>query len=438
MADTTPKPRVYFAATVKNLDTNEFSIRVEFQTIEGDIRSVILPRAEIQSPRSIVQRLFNAGAELSPREAAQSMIEDALRVHPPTIEQQTGRTGWTDGSFVLPDLTIGDAAGILSFRPGNEAIEHKRGGTLKAFRRGLKEPCAKSSFLLFSMAAAYAGPLLEYLGEQEGAVFNLAGKSSTGKSLCCRAAQAVIKSSGVRDLKSSALSERGLEEVAFAHNDCLLVLDELGNLEGKLAHRQDTLRSWAYKLAGTTGKVRSKSVATELPTLSWRIIAFLSSEAMIADLGRRRDDGEIVRLIDIPVPDRSQFGVFDGATDASEAIALARMVEETICANYGRAFPAYLEALLPEIEKHRAKAREDVQRFVARACPDGDAWERRFAGKFAIIYAAGKLAARLRVAPWSTKQPMKAVSRVYRRALAALRQRDPSVVDVLKKFAAGG
>ena len=49
-----------------------------------------------------------------------------------------------------------------------------------------------------------------------------------------------------------------------------------------------------------------------------------------------------------------------------------------------------------------------------------DPWNRRFASKFAIVYAAAKMAAELKLAPWEPKHPFKCVERLYRRARALI------------------
>jgi hypothetical protein len=59
-----------------------------------------------------------------------------------------------------------------------------------------------------------------------------------------------------------------------------------------------------------------------------------------------------------------------------------------------------------------------VTTFLERVGAASDPWTRRFAIKFAVVYAAARLAAELEVAPWSPGHPFKCIERLYKRARA--------------------
>jgi putative DNA primase/helicase len=96
---------------------------------------------------------------------------------------------------LLPDVTIGPDADTLVHASRKTAMPlgAQTQGSLDAWLNGLKGPCRASSHLTFGIAVAFAGPLLHLVGQDEGAIFYLAGESSTGKTLTELAAQSVIE-----------------------------------------------------------------------------------------------------------------------------------------------------------------------------------------------------------------------------------------------------
>ena len=82
---------------------------------------------------------------------------------------------------------------IHASRKSSKPFELPTQGSLDGWRDGLKDPCRASSYLTFGIGLAFAGPLLHLVGQDEGAIFYLAGESSTGKTLTELAAQSVIE-----------------------------------------------------------------------------------------------------------------------------------------------------------------------------------------------------------------------------------------------------
>jgi hypothetical protein len=87
----------------------------------------------------------------------------------------------------------------------------------------------------------------------------------------------------------------------------------------------------------------------------------------------------------------------------------------------------------PEVHAQRAAAL--IEKFLQKVGAGNDPWTRRFASKFAVVYAAARLAAEFGVAPWPKDHPLKCVMRLYRQARAFVVTPDESLQDLLIQLA---
>ena len=306
-------------------------------------------------------------------------------------------------------------------RGASPAVTSVSNGNLEAWRDGLAPGCSGSSYLTFAIALALTGPLVRLLGHQEGFFFNFAGESSTGKTLAGRAAQSVI---GKPDqIFTPEAKDRGLEELAFKHNDLFLVLDDLGRMKGNKSAIQSHLRRSAYTLAGGRGIIRSKVVQVELPNLTWAVVGLTSWENPLNEF--QRAEGEQIRLIDLPIPTRAKGGIFDLIDAGSEDTFLrrkraAKEVEAVIDDNYGLAISSFLQGLIDGGTPTTDKAKSIVSAFVAGVREEGNSLLDRLAEKFGLVLAAAVLAVDFGMGPWRREQATAAVHKAYYEALTMM------------------
>jgi hypothetical protein len=76
-----------------------------------------------------------------------------------------------------------------------------------------------------------------------------------------------------------------------------------------------------------------------------------------------------------------------------------------------------------------------MEKFLQKVGTSNDPWTRRFAGKFAVVYAAARLAAEFGVAPWPKGHPLKCVMRLYRQACGFVVTPEESLQDLLIQLA---
>jgi putative DNA primase/helicase len=422
-------------STIHDIDVDKYLIEVEFRTVEGELKRTTLARG--LAPSKALEKLLNEGATLPG--ATASALSEVLRAEPDRLRRVTGRTGWHGPSFVLPDVTIGPDA-MLGYREGSRGEEHVR-GTLDDWRSALALPCLASSYLTFGLGLAFAGPLLQLIGQDEGASFYLCGKSSTGKTLSQLGGQSVIGRAVRAELLTHDVTPRALEEAAAAHNDLLLVIDELDRGSGSEAERRKHVRELAHKLAGGGGRKRSARATQDasLANLQWRLFSYWSGEHSLDSrfLGEARERGEMVRLIELPVPKPKRGGIFDLTAGAELSTAdLAKKVEDAVQANFGHPIRAFIQRLADDPQTCTVQAQAHVGNFVRELGAQSDSWTQRFATKFAVVYAAANLAAEMEIAPWPPEHAFKCVARLYRRARNVMATPEEALADLLHRLAA--
>ena len=297
------------------------------------------------------------------------------------------RVGWFRDAFVLPDGATGRSGGEeLLFQSATVTTDlYGTAGTLD----GWKEAAALAvgnSRLTFALCLAFAGPLLRLTGT-EGGGFSLEGDSSCGKTTALHLAASVW--GGPAHVRTWRATDNGLEGVAALHNDGLLILDEIGQVGGKV------LAEAAYMLANGSGKTRAGKENPLRRSLTWRLLFLSSGEMGLADklteAGLRKRAGQEVRLAGVPVS-REHTARLHGLPDAG---ALANRIKTIAAAHYGHAGRAFLRWLTRDVDASRREALALVEQWTASlltACPDADGQVKRVARRFALGAAAGILA----------------------------------------------
>ncbi|MBF0427212.1 MAG: DUF927 domain-containing protein, partial [Magnetococcales bacterium] len=190
------------------------------------------------------------GLEISSvRKARDLLVEYLQRSRPGAVARCVDRTGWHYSVFVFPDATLGESEErVLLQTVAEDPYSFEVAGTLADWQREVAAQCAGNSRLVFAVSAAFAASLLYLAGDESGG-FNFIGNSSLGKTVALRVAASVW--GGPERLQRWRATSNGLEAVALAHNDSLLCLDELGQVDPREAGEI------AYMLANGSGKARS-------------------------------------------------------------------------------------------------------------------------------------------------------------------------------------
>jgi uncharacterized protein (DUF927 family) len=268
------------------------------------------------------------------------------------------RLGWLNLSvdsdvlaYILPPEKV--IGGQLTERVIFKAETHsptintiKTKGTLEQWQRNVVEPCKNNPYLVFSLCTALTAPLLK-LANMESGGFHLYGHSSRGKTTAAQVPASVF-GCGADPAENSEHSYiqrwnatgNAFEALASAHNDGLLVLDELHSCESKEFGRI------VYNLFGGKGKGRLNENAELRQSRVWTFLVLstgeISAQKHIEESGKKVYAGMKVRLMDIPIGDNNIVQDDKGKGSAEFVISLKKACSRY----YGVAAPAYIEWLI--------------------------------------------------------------------------------------------
>jgi putative DNA primase/helicase len=361
--------------------------------------------------------------------ARDAVAEYINSIRPEETLTTTEQTGWHGRVFVLTGGEIIGQGDKVIFTGADTDIYQAR-GNLADWRRELAALAVGNSRLEFALSLAFAGPLMPLTGD-DGAGCNFYGTTSTGKSTTQIVAASVWGSPepGGFISKWNATST-GLEIQAVQRNHTLFCIDELGEVDPKIAGRL------IYQLASGVQKGRGKADAGGVgfaDPKTWRMPFISSAEKTlqqhVEDAGQRLYGGQAVRCVDIPADAGAGFGVFEhlhgqlekcgGQADAAGA-AFADLLKEQAKAHHGTAGRAFVAALLKMgTEAARGFIAEQRSAWAKANMPaDAGGVARRAAKLFSLAAAAGELATALGVLPWAAGAASQAAARCFRDWLA--------------------
>lgn len=344
--------------------------------------------------------LMGMGLRIATSPRARNMLTQYIQTRQPgEFATCTDRIGWHGRAFVLPHETLSDDAERVVFQSESAQENTFRvKGTPEQWRERVGTACAGNSRLVFAVSAALAGPLLKPAG-MEGGGFHMRGDGSTGKSTT-QVLAASVYGNPERFKQSWKATDNALEGVAAQHNDCLLILDEIGEVDPKV------VGECAYMLGNGQGKARAARTGVPRPRLSWRLLFLSSGEKSLADhmqeVGKRTKAGQETRMADIPADAGRGMGVFEDLHDHEGGAAFSRHLVAQAQACHGAAGRAWLQWLTENADGLRERVRKVSDRLAAQIVPEAASGQvERVGARFALVGAAGELATAAGLTGWA-------------------------------------
>ena len=329
---------VWVTAQARSGEGRNWGLLLEWLDSDGHRRQLAIARSRLhESSGTLVQDLADLGLAVVPGK------ERALMTYLGTFEprervRSVDRVGWlaestfgTGMAYVLPAQVIGgDNAEPIHFQPERHspsADTMRTQGTLEAWQHKVASPLAGNPFLVFALSVSFAAPLLKPARLEAGG-FHLYGRSSHGKTTAAQVAASVWGCGADPGAESDKAYIRrwnttanALEGLAAAHNDGLLVLDEIGT-----SGTQDFGRL-VYDLMGGQGKAAMNSERALRQVRSWRSLVLSTGEISVAqrvrqDGGRQPRAGQRVRFMDLPAGGSVITAPAPGSDPAAYAQAL--------------------------------------------------------------------------------------------------------------------
>ena len=385
-------PPLSVKGMTRDSEGNEWGLMLEWADPDGKKHTWPMP----------IELLFRQGADwysalasggwFGNPVARKKLVDFLSAVRPTRRIRCVPRTGWDNTAYILPDAVYGNTSESVVLQSAHHGDLYRTAGTLEGWRE-IAVLAVGNSRLSFALCAAFAGPLLRLAG-LEGGGFSFEGGSSSGKTTALQIAASVW--GGPEHVRSWRATDNGLENIAVLHNDNVLVLDEVGQVNGRI------LAECAYMLANGQGKGRSSREGNLRKSHSWRLLFLSSGELGLADKlaenGLKSRGGQEVRFVGLPV-DTAMLTELHGFPHAG---AVVNRLKELTAIHYGHAGRAFLHKLTePDtMTTILSELQPALANTVSRLVPAGsDGQVRRVAQRFALCGLAGGLAGQMGILP---------------------------------------
>lgn len=431
----------------------QWGVSIKFFDLDWKLKTHAIPRERLHEQGGVLGRELAAyGLPIVPgKEKWVSRYLVLQEGETPRRTRAAGRLGWFDAPespavFVLPEQVLGKSPEEIVYQPDvpTTTAETLHGqGSLKDWQKHVAQPCLGNPVLMFSVMLGLAGPLLKLCQEQSGG-FHLYGVTTAGKTTAAQVAASVWGCAAdpqggpeVTSLRKWYTTGNALESLAEVHNDMLLTLDEISEVD------PHELGRIIYQLAGGLSKGRANAGGGLRASRAWRLLFFSTGEKsvrqVLAQVGQVQKGGQRVRLPDIPV-DTDAAGsraviLAPGKQDAKDFVQDLKAA----CARYyGLAGPVFVAYLIAEAERKGGMAafagelRDDlraIENILTVETVDGQPKElplppegKRVIRRFATVALAGLRAsaqpAMAGIVPWDYAEIVAAVKHVRDRWLS--------------------
>ena len=377
------------------------------------VRHNVYLRAEalVGESLDVLRELSRRGLRHATTKSTRDLLVAYIVNHPTRHRVRTvDRLGWHGDTYVLPGEVIGQIDEKVICRTQLER-EHSSAGSVSDWQNSVSSLAAGNSRLVFALSAAFAAPLLVLADEPSGG-FHFRGSSSSGKTTLLAAAASVWGEPRgyVRQWRATP---NGLEGLATAHNDGLLVLDELSQAN------PEQIGEAAYMLANGRGKVRADRNGDSRPVSNWRVLLLSSGEESLAALmsraGQRSNAGQEIRLADLEVDAGAGMGAIEELHTAASSGELINALNLACRSSYGTVGRAWLEKVTELRSGISEVLEERIQGFVTDVALAGSSAQvQRMARRFAIVSVAGELATGCRLTGWDEGESEQAAKACFR------------------------
>ncbi|QDP71546.1 DUF927 domain-containing protein [Legionella israelensis] len=410
---------LYVVAKTRDAKSGEWGHLLEWQDDDGVIHQWAMPLALLQGDASEIRReLARFGLTISPNKIARDLLATYIQVFPVEARARcVDKLGWYDNLFVTPSQVIGETSEKIVFQNSN-AIESAMSvsGALEDWQQSIGKLAVGNSRLVFAISVALAPTLAKFTNEDSGG-FHFRGVSSCGKTTALMVAASVWGNpkSYCRLWRSTT---NGLEGLAALHNDGLLILDELSQMDPKEAGEA------AYLLANGQGKTRASRIGAAKPSSRWSLFFLSAGEESLSSLmaraGQRTNAGQEIRLADIEADAGLGMGIFENLHNQLSPASMALSLNQYTSQYYGAMGVEWLKKVVANQPSITKLIGDSIQSFVDRfVLPKASGQIIRVARRFALAAVAGEVATQYGLTGWDEGEAFKASYACFREWLDA-------------------
>jgi len=441
---------VWIDALARNSKGNNYGVQVCWVDPDKKVRKLAIPGNRLHD-RGLVGELASIGLRTIP-----GMEQELLRYlgtfEPIRKIQNVDKLGWLDDgatnliyvtpNTILPKTNNADQIDIeIIYQPERYSpslYTINSAGTLDEWQTGIAVLCTFSDMLIFTISAAFAGPLLKPAG-LDGGGFHFHARSTTGKTTGglqvpasvwgCGADPAIAaEKSMIHRWNSTA---NGLEALAAAHNDGILPIDEVGTTDIK------AFGASVYNITGGSGKNALNSDRSRKEPRTWlNMIISTGEESVqqrIEQQGGKAHAGQLLRIIDIQFPTQL-FGIHE-----INAAKVIDALKQNCGIYYGTAGPKFIEYLVNKHADFQALSTDVRNRLeiaikqLKVASKSLSQEQMRAMKRFALVLVAGKVAQEANILQFSQEQIDTGIIAIFRNWLEcapALRDSERGIAAV--------
>lgn len=384
---------------------------------------IVIPAASLVSEHELKKLLLKAGCDPSLSKNKMELIFQEVTKKIDKFILLRYKPGYCGDVYLrVNDKVIGEIKGdkpVLHPDAKKQLPNETKQGTLKEWKINVAVYALNSTRIMLSICSAFSGLLLKLL-DMEGGGFHLWGTSNMDKSSPTYILASVAGAPNFI-VTSWNNTDKSLEEIAVAHNDSTLILDESKLLDKDLITTAKIITNRVHMLTEGKGKARSPLYANNVA--EWRLGVFSTGELSFAqhtEIGKiERLEGENVRMIDVPADAGRSMGIFEslpeGMTSSNE---LAHMVKDVTHRYYGAAKPAFLKRLVADIQNDHdeleAYLEKGIEFFLNKHKVNRNSGiDMRIAKRFALAYVSGCLAIKYKILPFDKSDVMQGISKCY-------------------------
>lgn len=427
-------------ARVRSPDNQGWGLLVRLYDPDKVEHRLVIPMALFRGDGlEVAGMLLDSGLSMAPG-ARQKVTTYLQTARPDARARITSRTGWhatSDGPgvFVLPEKAYGPGADEWLYEAeGSSMHAFKSKGTPEQWREHIGRLCMGNSRLLFAVSVAFAAPLLYLVGGESGG-FHFRSNSSDGKTTALRVACSVCGDSAY--MQRWRATDNGLEALAMQHCDSLLALDELAQLDPKVAGET------AYMLANGAGKTRAARTGGARERAFWRVLFLSAGEISLAqhmaEANRITRAGQEIRLVDIPADAGAGMGAWECLHDHPNGADFSRALDQAAKRYYGAPYAAFLAKATQCTSDLSDELRKAQKLFEAQhLTADASGQARRVADRFALVAMGGELATQWGFTGWDRGAALAAAGTCYRAWLAGRggegNQEETNMLNQVREF----
>lgn len=383
---------------------------VKLKTPNGHFHEIVIPQTDLYVGTDVVSKLAYMGVQIEPYRKAQDFFVEFLKSCYPSVYATVVRKyGWFGSVYVLKNANIGNNLGERIVYDGNSReFPMNISGTLEDWKENVGKLCKGQKLFQLAICYAFTGILLTPCG-YEGGGLHFVGLCSSGKTTLLKIAGSLYGGGPKGYLALWRGTDNGFEGLASIHNDGFMCLDEIGQASSKV------IDSIAYMFANGQAKIRAYKDGMKRTQQTWSVAFISSGELTLSakieqEVGKQAMVGQQVRVIDIPADAGAGYKTLSYIPEGYTAESLSSLLGENALLYYGTPAMTFIEKFAEDFEENVSWIKSRVNQFVDTNCiPEASSQVFRVCKRFGLAAAAGELAIKWGILPWSEGDGIEAV-----------------------------